>query len=544
MAQNNLNLFLKSKKKKTMNDQFQALKDKLFKVQDLLDSNNTISDELKAKIKADLEELDDLVYDLQQDFPSAKSNHGYLRFHFHRINSVFYKKLVNFKKSLREQKLYLQFSMYSTESDNSFSRNSSSSNLANESVDSTKSNQNDSQINIEIIDEDNFTNSNYETILTSLYDKNLYVLRESKFFKHFFDSCDERAIDVDLNFKSIQSYINFNNLKVRLKHFIKEDLIDLREKSDKVRELNTNDSDSIDEEIKQKQDEISQDIENLNKLEIEVDLAFSFYQRKFVLFALNLNENELNILFYNKSEVVTNINEKFKKYALFFHPDKNMSNYDILNELFYKISNLKCKIISSNLSSKYDLQWYTEEGMSLFNIGQDYYNCFKKQFSDIKFLDKESLDLGNVDEAKVDFFKKLSNYHFEQAYEKFREACFIADEAKLFDQMLEIRLKISNCFDKIDNRHLEAQLAALACLYLVNRKYPDKYNTAKKQLAQENLDNLKAKNNAKTKVKKQNKTLSVCVNQQDQIEINGIKIFREFLNVDKQLIRFHANKSN
>ena len=164
MAQNNLNLFLKSKKKKTMNDQFQALKDKLFKVQDLLDSNNTISDELKAKIKADLEELDDLVYDLQQDFPSAKSNHGYLRFHFHRINSVFYKKLVNFKKSLREQKLYLQFSMYSTESDNSFSRNSSSSNLANESVDSTKSNQNDSQINIEIIDEDNFTNSNYETI--------------------------------------------------------------------------------------------------------------------------------------------------------------------------------------------------------------------------------------------------------------------------------------------------------------------------------------------------------------------------------------------
>lgn len=544
MAQNNLNLFLKSKKKKTMNDQFQALKDKLFKVQDLLDSNNTISDELKAKIKADLEELDDLVYDLQQDFPSAKSNHGYLRFHFHRINSVFYKKLVNFKKSLREQKLYLQFSMYSTESDNSFSRNSSSSNLANESVDSTKSNQNDSQINIEIIDEDNFTNSNYETILTSLYDKNLYVLRESKFFKHFFDSCDERAIDVDLNFKSIQSYINFNNLKVRLKHFIKEDLIDLREKSDKVRELNTNESDSMDEEIKQKQDEISLDIENLNKLEIEVDLAFSFYQRKFVLFALNLNENELNILFYNKSEVVTNINEKFKKYALFFHPDKNMSNYDILNELFYKISNLKCKIISSNLSSKYDLQWYTEEGMSLFNIGQDYYNCFKKQFSDIKFLDKESLDLGNVDEAKVDFFKKLSNYHFEQAYEKFREACFIADEAKLFDQMLEIRLKISNCFDKIDNRHLEAQLAALACLYLVNRKYPDKYNTAKKQLAQENLDNLKAKNNAKTKVKKTNKTLSVCVNQQDQIEINGIKIFREFLNVDKQLIRFHANKSN
>ena len=64
-----------------------------------------------------------------------------------------------------------------------------------------------------------------------------------------------------------------------------------------------------------------------------------------------------------------------------------------------------------------------------------------------------------------------------------------------------------------------------------------------KKLAHENLDNLKARNNIKLKAKKTNKALSVCVNEQDQIEINGIKIFREFLNVDKQLIRFHANKS-
>ncbi len=109
--------------------------------------------------------------------------------------------------------------------------------------------------------------------------------------------------------------------------------------------------------------------------------------------------------------------------------------------------------------------------------------------------------------------------------------------------MLEIRLKISKCFDKIENRHLEAQLAALACLYLVNRKYPDKYDSEKKKIAQENLDNLKARNNSKTKTKKNNKALSVCVNEQDIIEMNGIKVFKEFLNVDKQLIRFHANKS-
>ena len=540
-----------------MNEELKNLKERLFKIQELLDANNVINDDLKTNIKNDLEELDDLVYDFQQEFPTNKSKHGYLRFHFHRINSIFYKKLFNFKKSLREQKLYLQYSMYAGESGNSFNRNESNGNLTNDSLNesSFKSpstpDQNESQtINVDIIDEENlFANSNYEQLLIALFDKNLYVLREVKFFKHFFECCDERSIDLDLNFKSIQSYINFNNLKVRLKHFIKEDLIDLKEKNEKLKDIENNKNDyEIDPtEIKKRIDEIIEDMENLNKLEIEIDLAFSFYQRKFVLYALNLNENDLNILFYNKSDVISNVNEKFKKHALFFHPDKNISNYEILNELFYKISNLKCKIISSNLSNKYDIQWYTEEGNSLFNIGQDYYDCSQRNFKNIKNLDLESLDLGkdliNVDEAKIEFFKKLSKYYFEQAYEKYREACFIADEAKMFDQMLEIRLKISNCFDKIDNRHLEAQLAALACLYLVNRKFPDKYEEKNKKLAHENLDNLKARNNIKLKAKKTNKALSVCVNEQDQIEINGIKIFREFLNVDKQLIRFHANKS-
>ncbi len=356
---------------------------------------------MKAKIKEELEELDDQIYDFQQEYPQSKAKHGFLRFHFHRINSLFYKKLFNLKKSLREQKLYLQFSMYAGENGNSFSRNESSGNLSGETINESSPprvliNENESNISVEIIDEENFTNSNYESILAGLTDKNLYVLREIKFFKHFFDSCDERSIDLDLNFKSIQSYINFNNLKVRLKHFIKEDLIDMREKIDKLRDfgLNASESEVSHDDIKKHIDEINEDMENLNKLEIEIDLAFSFYQRKFVLFALNCNETELNILFYNRSEVISNINEKFKKYALFFHPDKNMSNYDILNELFYKISNLKCKIISSNLSNKYDIQWYTEEGTSLFNIGSDYFNCSQKRFENIKYLDLESLDLG------------------------------------------------------------------------------------------------------------------------------------------------------
>jgi hypothetical protein len=30
------------------------------------------------------------------------------------------------------------------------------------------------------------------------------------------------------------------------------------------------------------------------------------------------------------------------------------------------------------------------------------------------------LFLANVDDSKIEFFKKLSTYHFEQAYEKFR----------------------------------------------------------------------------------------------------------------------------
>ena len=254
------------------------------------------SDDLKTRVKEELEELDDQIYDFQQEYPQSKAKHGFLRFHFHRINSLFYKKLFNLKKSLREQKLYLQFSMYAGENSNSFSRNESNGNLASESFNESSPprnlvSENESNISVEIIDEENFANSNYESNLAALNDRNLYVLREIKFFKHFFDSCDERSIDLDLNFKSIQSYINFNNLKVRLKHFIKEDLIDMREKQEKIREfgLNTSEYEVSHDDIKKHINEINEDMDNLNKLEIEIDLAFSFYQRRFVLFALNCN---------------------------------------------------------------------------------------------------------------------------------------------------------------------------------------------------------------------------------------------------------------
>ncbi len=58
-----------------MNEELKNLKERLFKIQELLDANNVINDDLKTSIKNDLEELDDLVYDFQQEFPTNKSKY-------------------------------------------------------------------------------------------------------------------------------------------------------------------------------------------------------------------------------------------------------------------------------------------------------------------------------------------------------------------------------------------------------------------------------------------------------------------------------------
>ena len=55
------------------------------------------------------------------------------------------------------------------------------------------------------------------------------------------------------------------------------------------------------------------------------------------------------------------------------------------------------------------------------------------------------------------------------------DACMIADEEKHFEEMFELRIFISKCFSKIASRKLEAQLAALGCIHLVFKRFPDKY---------------------------------------------------------------------
>ena len=72
--------------------------------------------------------------------------------------------------------------------------------------------------------------------------------------------------------------------------------------------------------------------------------------------------------------------------------------------------------------------------------------------------------------------KNESKKYLQQAYELFIKARSITDEAKNFEDMFEIRLKISKCLELFSDRYLESQLAALACLYLVNKIHPVKFN--------------------------------------------------------------------
>ena len=522
-----------------MNVEFFKLKNELLKLQEIYDSNENLEESgLKSEILESLHELDESLKDFQADYSSNKNELGFLRFHFHKLNSLVHKKFQDEKKWLREQRIYLQYSMYADE--NLLKINAENDAGQTDEESNSAADTNDSGMDFEMLHENEDQLKNFKSILYEnvLKEETLNVIKDRKFFTHFFESCDENNIETNSESKKVDYYININSLKQRLDNFIKEDLVTLDEKIKKFKDLiqKIPNFDFSNENYQIAIENNDSDIQNLNLLQLDVDQSFCFFQKKFILKALNLTNDDFKLQFYDNTESARTAKEKYNKYVLLFHPDKNsVNNKNILTELFMKLTNIKTSIICKNLKTKnkYDMSGYKEEGLNHFNIALDYYNCSIGQFN------LKVLDLNNIDTSDLKSNEKLAKFYFEQAYEKFRDACIIADEEKNFEEMLELRILISKCFAKIQSRKLEAQLASFGCIHLVNKRYPDKYTEEQKEKAQKCLDKIRNKYADKT----ENRVATTTDLNSTQAQLkNGIKLFREFLNVDKNLITIYTEK--
>jgi hypothetical protein len=519
-----------------MNSEFLRLKTELIKLQDIHESNedeNQMND-----LMSSLNDLEEELKDFQADFSSNKSELGFLRFHFHKLKSLTYKSLKNEQKWLREQRIYLQYSMYAEiyTSENSDSQQ--------EITD-----ENDGHVNddFEMLEEKEMQPQTYKSFLADnskvLKNENLNVVKNKKFFAHYFELCDESNMETNSDSKKVNYYMNVSNLKARLENFIKEDLISLDETKEKLTAIEVDLNEKNENYTILTVQDCDKDAQCLNELELDVVQSFCFFQKKFTLKSLNLTSDEFKLIFYDNTDNSRTCKEKYNKYVLLFHPDKNsIVNRSILTEFFVKLTKLKDSIVCKHLQrgNKFDMSVYKQEGMNFFDIGMDYYRCSLGKFYGLKCL-----DVKDVNQNDFQSNEKLAKFYFEQAYERLRDACLIADDKKNYGEMLDLRILISQCFSKIQNRKLEAQLAALGCIHLVNKRFPDKYTDKQREEAQKNSD--KVQKGCEEEGKETRNTKAVAEKNDlntDKLHLNnGIKLFREFLNVDKNLITIYTDKN-
>jgi hypothetical protein len=295
--------------------------------------------------------------------------------------------------------------------------------------------------------------------------------------------------------KKVDFYVKMNNLKKRLEIIVDDDLLLLDEiavSRNNVNDSNNNDyvSHQNEEEFIEFESKIEHDFKNLNYLKYCLDYAFNLFQKRFLLWSLNLSEKQFYLIFYSNTESEIDCKKKYNKYVLLFHPDKFETNKDLLGDIFIKLTELKTNIVYKSLKkvNAFDRDNFKAEGINYFNLAMDYYYCSIQMFSKVKIL-----NLDGSNDYKSEFFQSLAKVYFENASEKFRYACLIADEEKNYNEMLDLRIRISQCFCKDAKRKLETQLAAFACIYLVTKMFPDKFNQEQKEIARKNFDELTIK---------------------------------------------------
>ncbi len=184
----------------------------------------------------------------------------------------------------------------------------------------------------------------------------------------------------------------------------------------------------------------------------------------------NANDFDLRIIFFGEYVISCEIDRLFRKYSIYFHPDKHRDSHysKVYNDVFVILCQTKIKLQQDSYNDETNKSYENlfKEGQEKMKTGLYYHYAFQQKFNNSQINDDDDLYL----------LKTLSITNFKDSYYLFSSACKIADLGSQFQEMLECRLKMAASLF-VSNLFLEASLTAYSALYLTrNSNLKSHYN--------------------------------------------------------------------
>lgn len=414
-------------------------KDLIHEIYEILSNDRQFDVNMENELQMKFKDLKEFVEHVKSiDFKTFY----YFKFHYHKLISVYYKRKDEYEKAREENKVSLNFAIYENELD----------------VNDIKiSLQNNCFINLN----ENLDELNFDSEVKNLLDEALNKIVSSEFKQKY----DQLSKFVPTN---MDEYKIYNELHLDLTKHVEEILTDLEPRTNEEKKT----------------------IRQIELLLSTMNYTRNIRRKQFMKNILNLDTKEREKFFFGKFLAPDTILSCFRKYAIFFHPDKNnnLPDLDLCTKVYQFLSDTKEKLIAAN--TKDNLKYHYNEALDLFESGLDYYHAYNKNWSCLKNLAKSSID--TVDPILL---KNMYIQNIEQAYEKFKAACWMAEDTlDCHNQMLECRINMTACLFMQD-MYIEAQLVSLTCVKLTeNVSYRDKFSAEQKNFVNKLFNAIQSKN--------------------------------------------------
>ncbi len=281
-------------------------------------------------------------------------------------------------------------------------------------------------------------------------------------------------------------------------------------------------------------------------------------RKKFLKKVVASKEKEQEIIFFQSNDTNSDIESKFRKYTIFFHPDKvirksnkiegigfSKDDENLYKSVFQNLCSTKIRLQQNSGKDNSNYKIIIKEAEEKIKFAIDYYYAYKSiSTGDSKIMEKlKVLGKKNICEGNANVFKNLAKEYFNAGYEKYKIACKEADINSQFEIMLDCRFKMAATL-VLGDMHLEAQLVALASVYMTNNSYlKSHYSPLERKKCRELLSFVK--NNQKDELienflQSENKK---CLSTTSNTQLSTISSKNEIqrLNVNSELIKLNTD---
>ena len=380
--------------------------------------------EMESSFRAELDKLKEFVDETES---GDNQIFYYFKFHYHKLNSIFYRLSDNHDRARRENNISLRYAPF----ENALAKVEVSTidnfNIeAQASVNSSDSNESTRVDNEEMV--------NIEEEGKLLVQNTINEICSDDFRQKF----EEFSL---LRPRDMYQFGAHYNLHLYLVKTIEGILSDLKPET----------NEHLDK------------IANIEFLLCWITNHHNSTRKYFMEYVIKLNENDRESIFFGKCISSDDILSSFRKHTLYFHPDKtkDQAHYELCIKVYELLSDIKIKLLSLKMQNTVTFDDYYKEGTDLFMFGEEYYYACGKMWHKLKLLSPEVIK--NIEPSVL---KMLYKQYFEQAFDKYKNACWIADSLNKYSDMLECRVYMAGCL-LMGDRFLEAQLIALSCSKLI-----------------------------------------------------------------------------